>query len=327
MRLALIGTGKIVREVLEAIKDLTSWELSAIWARPHSREQAEKLAADYGIGSVSTDYPALLSRTDIDFVYIGLINSVHYEYARQALLAGKHVILEKPFCATERDTAELIELAEKRGLFLFDAVSFLYTPNFLFLQESLDSIGKIKLVQANFSQYSSRYDSYRQGIVQPAFDPSAYGGALYDINFYNIALVTALFGAPDSFHYTPNLGFNGVDTSGIMHLSYPDFSAVCTGAKDSDSPGFFVVQGEDGWLRVDGNPNELPNVTQKLRGQDRKTVALNGDKHRLVHEFIAFAELYEAGRHDLAAKRLTTTRNVIHILEQSRQHMKDKGAF
>lgn len=327
MRLALIGTGKIVREVLDAIKDLPNLERTAIWARPHSRDKAGQLAADYGIDSVSTDYPELLSRTDIDFVYIGLINSVHYEYARQALLAGKNVIMEKPFCATERETAELIALAEKQGLFLFDAVSFLYMPNFLFLQENIGRLGKIKLVQANYSQYSSRYDSYRQGIVQPAFDPAAYGGALYDINFYNITLVTALFGAPESFRYTPNLGFNGVDTSGILQLAYPDFSAVCTGAKDSDSPGFFVVQGEDGWLRVDGNPNVLPNVTLKLRGQDMQTVELNGDKHRLTHEFIAFAELYEAGRHELAAGRLKITRNVIHILEQSRQRMKDDGAF
>ena len=327
MRLALIGTGKIVKEVLEAVKNIETIELSAIWTRPHSLEVAEKLAGDYKIASVSTDYAKLLKREDVDFVYIGLINSVHYEYAKQALEAGKHVIMEKPFCATEAETVELTKLAVEKNLFLFDAVSFLYMPNFFFLEDHIKKIGKIKLVQANYSQYSSRYDDYRNGVVQPAFDPAAYGGALYDINFYNITLCMALFGKPDSFAYTPNLGFNGVDTSGIMHLNYPGFQAVCTGAKDSESPGFFIVQGEDGWLKVEGTPNMLPKVIVKQQGRAERVVELNGDKHRLTHEFVAFDRFFVAKRYDIVAERLTITQNVIHIIENSHRRMLKKEGF
>ena len=321
MRLALLGTGKIVRDVLEAVKGLEEIELKVIWAREHSRDKAAALAEKYGIAAVSTDYEELLAREDIDFVYVGLINSVHYAYAKKALLMGKNVILEKPFCPTEAETCELIELAKSRHLFLFDAVSFLYMPNFLFLQQHLADIGKIKLVQANYSQYSSRYDAYRQGIVLPAFDPEAYGGALYDINFYNIALVMALFGAPADFSYQPNLGFNGIDTSGMLQLQYPDVQAVCTGAKDSDSPCFVIVQGEDGWLKVDGQPNEMPKVILKQRGKEEVIAELNGSKHRLTHEFAAFDRIFRENRYDVAAQKLEVTRQVIHILEQSRLQM------
>ncbi len=145
MRLALIGTGKIVKEVLEAVKNIETIELSAIWTRPHSLEVAGKLAGDYKIASVSTDYAKLLKREDVDFVYIGLINSVHYEYAKQALEAGKHVIMEKPFCATEAETMELTKLAVEKNLFLFDAVSFLYMPNFFFLEDHIKKLAKSSL--------------------------------------------------------------------------------------------------------------------------------------------------------------------------------------
>lgn len=321
MRLAILGTGKIVKEVLATLKDVEEVELKAIWAREHSREKAVDLAKKYDIASVSTDYEELLACGDIDTVYVGLINSVHYAYARQALLAGKHVILEKPFCPTEKEAAELIALAKAKHLFLFDAVSFLYMPNFRFLQHHLKDIGKVKLVQANYSQYSSRYDAYRQGEVLPAFDPAAYGGALYDINFYNIALVTALFGAPEDFHYLPNRGFNGVDTSGILNMRYPDFAAVCIGAKDSESPCFCIVQGEDGYLKVEGAPSRMPKVTLQRHGGEPTTVNENGPLPRLAHEFKAFAKMLKEHDYDKNIRKLEITRNVIHILETSRRAM------
>ncbi|MFV0636723.1 Gfo/Idh/MocA family protein [Mitsuokella sp. WILCCON 0060] len=321
MRLALLGTGKIVREVLDAVKDLSQIELKVIWAREHSRDKAAALAEKYGIPAVSTDYEELLARDDIDFIYVGLINSVHYAYAKKALLAGKHVILEKPFCPTEKETTELIALAKEKHLFLFEAVSFLHMPNFHFLQQHLKDVGKIKLVQANYSQYSSRYDAYRKGIVLPAFDPEVYGGALYDINFYNITLATNLFGAPTDFDYTPNIGFNGVDTSGIMKLQYPDFQAVCIGAKDSESPCFFIVQGEDGWLAVKGGPNRMDTIVLKQHGQMEKTVTLNGSTPRLAHEFAAFDRFWHEGRYEEAYEKLAATQQVMHILEQSRCRM------
>ena len=73
------------------------------------------------------------------------------------------------------------------------------------------------------------------------FDPAFLGGTLRDINVYNIHYTAALFGAPKDARYFPNTGFNSVDTSGTLVQEYDGFSAVCTGAKDSDSPGFVCV--------------------------------------------------------------------------------------
>ena len=100
MKLGIAGTGKIVEDALYAIRPVAQIELTAIFARPHSREKGEAFAKEYGIPSVYTDYDEMLGDANVDTVYIGLVNTVHYEYAKRALLAGKSVIVEKPFTGT-----------------------------------------------------------------------------------------------------------------------------------------------------------------------------------------------------------------------------------
>ena len=85
MKLAIIGTGKIVHEALFALEPVDRVEVVAIFARPHSKEKAEALAEKYGIGEVYTDYDELLAKSDAQAVYIGLVNSAHFPYAKKAL--------------------------------------------------------------------------------------------------------------------------------------------------------------------------------------------------------------------------------------------------
>ena len=94
MKLAFIGTGKIIGDALHAVTPIQNLEKTAIFARPHSRAKAEALAAEHGIGEIFTDYARLLAESSADTVYIGLVNSAHYPYAKEALLAGKNVFLK-----------------------------------------------------------------------------------------------------------------------------------------------------------------------------------------------------------------------------------------
>ena len=178
MKLAILGTGFIVKEgALPALKEVPEIEVTAIFAREKSKGVADKLAVQYDIPKVYTDYDELLASQDVEFVYIGLTNSVHYEYAKKALLAGKHVIMEKPFASTAAEVRELVELALAKHLYIFEAVTLLHLPNFHAIKEKLAELGKITAVMANYSQYSSRYDRYLKGEVLPAFDPELSGGA------------------------------------------------------------------------------------------------------------------------------------------------------
>lgn len=337
MKLAVIGTGKIVHDALFALSVVDEVQTVAIFGRPHSKEKAKELAEQYQIAEIYTDYDKLLAKTAADTVYIGLVNSVHYEYAKKALLSGKHVILEKPFTLLSQEAIELKNLAQASGLFLFEAITSLHTRVFQKMEEVLPKLGKVKMVLANFSQYSSRYDEYLAGQVTPVFDPAYNGGALNDINVYNIHYCAALFGLPEKVQYYPNYGFNGVDTSGTLVLSYPGFTAVCTAAKDSDSPCFVSIQGEQGWLRVDDKPNaaqvlDIAIAEKGKAGRDTAGASVRNMcrehldnrqlHHRMSQEFVDFARIIAKKDYARRDKLLAETVTVVKILEMAWQSVR-----
>ena len=89
-----------------------------------SAERAHDAAGRLGIGTAFTSVDELLADPAIDVVHVCTPNSTHAAIARAALLAGKHVICEKPLATSATDAAELAELAAERGL--VGAVPFVY---------------------------------------------------------------------------------------------------------------------------------------------------------------------------------------------------------
>lgn len=313
MKIAIIGTGKIVGEALYAMKYVDGMDVVAICSRPQSEEKARSLAEEYDIRKVYTDYDRLLEDEEVEFVYVGIVNSKHYEYGRKALLADKHVIMEKPFTATFDEALELKELALSRGLFLFEAVTLFYVDNYRQIEEALPRIGKVRLVQSNYSQYSSRYDRYLQGDVAPAFDPAMAGGAMNDINVYNLNLVVGLFGRPTEVVKRVNRGFNGIDTSGVALLVYEGFIASCCGAKDSQSPGFAIIQGEKGYIHVKGIPSVLEEV-EVCVGNESETFLLPSYPHRMVPEFKEMQRMFKENDYEKMRRHLDVSLDVMNCL-------------
>ena len=231
IRLGTIGSGLIVRTILDNVARTDGIRLVAVYSRREDTGRA--LASEYGVKRVYTDMDAFLADEAMNFVYIATPNLLHYEQARKALLAGKNVICEKPFCTRTDQARELVTLAKDKHLFLVDAVPTTFLPNFEILKRELPKIGKVKLVQGNYSQYSSRFEKLLAGETPNIFNPAYAGGCLMDINFYNVYLSIALFGKPVEAVYYPNM-YNGIiDTSGIMVMRYNGFVGEFTGAKDT----------------------------------------------------------------------------------------------
>ena len=323
MKLSIIGTGKIVHEALPVIAATEGIAVHSILARVHSVKKAQALAGRFGIPVVTTDYDAVLADTEVDTVYVALINSVHFDYALRALQAGKHVILEKPACLRYSELLTLATEARRRGLMLFEAVTLLHLPAFKIIRdELLPLLGTIRHVECNYSQRSSRYDAYLRGEVLPAFDPAAGGGALMDINIYNLHFVTALFGPPQDVRYYCRRGFKGVDLRGPVVMRNAggrdgaESVCLCTGAKDTDAPSFGLLQGDRGWLRIEGPVSTMAGVTLCLRGEEPQEILLPPVNHRLAPEFAAFAEILR--QHDFATMNslLDHSLAVMQTLEQ-----------
>lgn len=287
MKIGVVGNGMIVDRFLKDAAALKQAEVTAICVREGSREKGAALAARYGIPKVDTDYTHFLNTTEMDAVYLGISNHVHYPYAKAALEAGKHVICEKPFTVHACQAKDLAQMAEAKHLFLWEAFKLPYSPVFDAIKEHLPDVGPIKLVQCNYSRISSRYGQYKAGNILPAFDPQTAGGCLYDINLYNLHFVTCLFGKPQKVTYYANRGHNGVDTSGIGILEYETFQAVCCGAKDSSSPCGAVIQGEDGYIQVEGPVSSAKRACLYQNGKET-CLAEFEDNGQLTEEIIEF---------------------------------------
>ncbi|TDT71968.1 putative dehydrogenase [Hypnocyclicus thermotrophus] len=313
MNIGIVGSGKIVNTCLEAISNIKNIMCTAICVREKSYYKDFELSKKFNIKNIYTNYDEMLNDSNINFIYIGIINNLHYEYTKKALENNKNVICEKPFTNNDDELKNLTILAKSKKLFLFEAITTLYSPNFIYLKKNIDKIGPIKIIQCNYSQYSSRYDSYLNKIVLPAFNPELNGGALYDINVYNIHIINNLFGMPNSVQYNANLGFNGIDTSGVLTIIYDNFIAISIGAKDSSSPSFITIQGEKGYLKIDGPPNECKSIKGLI---DNNLISYNYNEYenRMVYEFIAFYNIFITKDYNKCYNYLEHSINVMNIL-------------
>lgn len=316
MKIGVAGNGGIVKQALAALAE-EKIPVMSLWCR--SEERGRPVAEAFNIQDVKTDYDAFLAEDTFDTVYIGLVNSAHYEYAKRALEAGKNVIVEKPFTSTYAEAAELADLAEEKNLFLFEAIMLRYSRNYEAIMKNLEKVGELSLVRSNYSQYSSRYDAYLEGKVLPAFDPEFSGGALYDINVYNVHFVTGLFGSPKYTLYMANKGYNGIDTSGILLMDYGLFKAVCTGAKDSASASGTVLQGSLGTISIDERPGYVRNVKfhDRVSGKDEILDVESGDAPMRT-EFARMQEVMEKKDYRQARIWMNHSLQVMAVLDQSR---------
>ena len=317
MKIAIAGTGMIVREVLPYLAEW-GWEPAAICSTPASEEKARALADQCGCTAVYTDYAAMLAETEAGTVYLGVPNVLHAQMAEQAMGAGKHVIVEKPLASNSREAEKLAALARELGLFLYEAVTTLYQPDYAALRALLPRIGEVRLVSCNFSQYSSRYDAFRRGERPPVFDPAKSGGALMDLNLYNLHWMTGLFGAPDRISYHANME-RGIDVSGILLLEYPAFQAVSIAAKDCSAPARYLIQGTEGSLIQNTTANVCGEVVLRGHGGGEERFHTPAG-HRMEAEFRAFAKQMRDGDLDACHAALAHSMTVSRLLTGARQY-------
>lgn len=316
IRLGTIGSGVIVHHILDYVKITDGIRLVAVYSR--SQEKGGALAAEYGAKKVYSDMDAFLADGEINFVYIATPNLLHYRQAKMALLAGKNVLLEKPFTTTAAQARELMQLAEERQLLLVDATPTAFLPNLEILRQQLPKIGRIKLVMSNYSQYSSRYDLVLAGERPNIFNPDYAGGCLMDINYYNVYLNVALFGKPVQAAYFPNRYPGLADTSGSLVMGYDGFVSQNAGAKDTWGVNFFQIEGEKGYIYIRNGANGLADVRVVTKTSDETLTRQDGS---LPWFYVVqnLTKLVLSGQRQAIAQRLETMLSVIETIEESRK--------
>lgn len=326
MNLGIVGTGTIVEEVLPVLYEKPQITLTAICSTKRSETKRYELQKQYEIPQGYTDFSQLLADPACNTVYIALPNHLHYSYARQALEAGKHVIVEKPITSHTGEANDLAGLAKAKQLFLFEAITTMYSAHYQKVKELLPRIGKIKLISCNFSQYSRRYDAFLAGDIQPVFDPAKSGGVLMDLNSYNIQYVAGILGVPQGVFYHTTME-QGIDTGGILVLDYPDCHAVCIASKSCTAPCHCQIQGPEGYILQTSPANVCGPVELHLNNGTVEhydltppaTKAAPNHSHRMSEEFDAFATAIDSGNYAICEAMLNHSLVVSDILTRARQ--------
>ncbi|PST84013.1 oxidoreductase [Pedobacter yulinensis] len=254
----------------------------------------KQAAADYdGIISYNA-VEELIADPLIELVVVNTPNYLHYEHTRMALLAGKHVLAEKPFAATAAQASELFELARKQDRKIFVYQNRRCDSDFLAIKQVLDENRIGQPIEAHF-----RFDRYRAAIGPKIFKEQPYeaSGLQYDLGPHLLDQAISLFGTPES--YTKILSGNrpGTQVDDYFHiqLRYPDNLCVFLTASllVAEPQAGFVLHGTKGSFiknRTDVQETQLlkhvkptdPGYGIEGSGQDGLLVCIAEDGERQV---------------------------------------------
>lgn len=317
MKIGTIGTNFIVDRFIQAAKQIENVEISAVYSR--SQESAQEFANKHDVDTYYCDLVEMMSDDEIDTIYVASPNSLHFKQSLMALQYDKNVITEKPFTSNLKEFDELIAMAKNKRLMLWEAITSIYTPNLNIIKDNLDRCGDIKLVTCNFSQHSSRYQAYKNGENPNVFTCEFSGGSLMDINLYNVHFTMYLFGKPNHFQYYPNLGENGIDTSGVLIFQYDNFVATLIGSKDSDSKNFATIQGDAGALIMDDTSiGVCDNASYRANDGTLTKIGVHQGDH-MTYEINAFEKMLEKQDFDTCHELLDYSRDVVEVIERARK--------
>lgn len=316
MKIGTIGTGNIVTWVMTEAVRTAGVTYEAIYSRGEATGRA--LAERFGVSKVYTKLEDMLADPAVDWVYVASPNSLHYAQTKAALESGKHVICEKPFTPTRAQAEELAALAERKGLFLLEGITTLFQPHFARIRENLSKIGPVRQVSCTFCQYSSKFDALMAGQTPNVFNPAFAGGALMDINLYNLYFVYGLFGMPETLHYYPRRHANGVDLGGVAVLEYPGFVCECTGAKDCKGENGAHIIGEKGFIRVE-NPVSMCTRVTVVTDEGEQVFDEQQGETAWYWEMQGIAGLVAADDRADCRRRMEKTIQMMELLERARQ--------
>ena len=258
VKMGIMGAGNIASTMASTIRELESVECYGVGARDYGR--AEAFAKRYGFRKAFGSYEELAKDPEVELIYIATLHSGHYEHIKLCLENGKHVLCEKALTINEKQAAEVIAMAEEKGLLLAEAMWTRYMPMRKRLEDVLESgvIGKPYMLTADLA--------YEVGSKERIIRPELGGGALLDLGVYTLNFASMVFG-DDVAEITGTAVKNdaGVDMQDSITLTYKDgriavlnSSAMVVGDRQG------AIFGDKGFIHI-----ENINNYEEIRVYDR----------------------------------------------------------
>jgi len=239
---ALVGFGLAGRvfhaPIISAVPGL---RLRAILQR--SGNDAARL---YPTARIVRSMDELLAIEEIKLVVIATPNTSHYSLARQCLLAGRDVVVDKPFTTTYAEAVELIELARRCGRLLTVYQNLRWNGDFRTIRALVESgrLGRIALYEAHFDRHRLQM---RPGAWREKAEPGA--GVFFDLGVHLIDQALVLFGLPEAIMADIRSERSGavVDDAFDVVLHYPNMRALLRASMIAPGPDLrYILRGEQG---------------------------------------------------------------------------------
>jgi len=215
-RWGILAPGKMSAKFTKGLQLLGNAELFAVGSRDIYR--AKQFAETYGFKKYYGSYEELAKDPELEIVYVASPHSFHHEHTLLCLKNNKHVICEKAFALNLKEVEEMIMEADKRNLFLMEALWPPFQPFYKKASEILQSgiLGKIVHLNGYFS-FIAPYDPYER-----KFNLALGGSSLLDIGIYPVIDALTFLGIPSEIKASAVFGETGSEESICIIFSYPN---------------------------------------------------------------------------------------------------------
>jgi predicted dehydrogenase len=238
IKTAIFGTGFMGRVHLEALRRVEGVQCVAIAAR--NADTGRRLADAFSIPKVTTDYFEVLRDPAIEAVHICTPNALHYAMAKDAIVAGKHVLCEKPLTATLAEAEELAALAKEKGVRNCVCHNLRYYPMVQQMRRMREAgdLGEILVVQGTYSQDWLLYDTDWNWRVETKSAGASRCMADIGSHFFDMAehvsglRVTSLCADLQTFHPTRKKPKHSVETFANKLISAEDYEEMAIETED-----------------------------------------------------------------------------------------------
>lgn len=288
-RIGIIGTGRIANRFIPEAALVSGVNTQCVY-NPHFKS-AELFANRWGIdayGDIDEFYDCA------DIVYIASPHETHYDYIKQALEHGKHVLCEKPMCLNRKQSKKLFESAKEKKLILFEGIKTAYCPGFTKLLGIACSgvIGSIRGVESCFTKLE---DEDKRELKN-----TRYGGSFTELGSYCLLPILKILGHDyEEIRFDTIKDSRGIDLFTKAYLKYPNGLATATCGLGVKSDGKLLILGTRGYIMVEApwwktsyfevhheNPNDVEKFSERFLGDGLRyeicdlISMINGDTKR-----------------------------------------------
>ena len=275
---AILGTGTIANEMAASMQK-HGRPAYAVGNRTY--EKAKAFGQKYGIQKVYADFQEMFTDPEVDVIYIATPHNKHFEFMKQALKNGKHILVEKSITLNSAELDEIMILAEEKGLVMAEAMTIYHMPLYRKLREILASgrLGKVNLITMNFGSFKE-YDMQNR-----FFNRNLAGGAMLDIGVYALSFVRWFMESkPDVVLSQYNPAPTGVDESSVFVLKNAEAQmATVALSLHSKQPKRGMISCEKGYIEIMEYPRAEEAVITYVDGT-KETVRAGAHEDALMYE-------------------------------------------